>query len=116
MKHPIILLTAVLFFIWILPLGFFIKPSQEKSACNGQRALCMCRAPFGKVQTTPIDGNFKASSSSNKETNASGGAGHYYLAAHLSILNNLAMRTFNDSLFSAYRNPFFRSIDHIPKF
>lgn len=27
---------------WVLPLGAFIKPSQEKTACGGKRAFHMC--------------------------------------------------------------------------
>lgn len=45
-------LTALLFFIWILPLGVFIKPSQEKKICGGQRAICMCSHMMTK-QTAP---------------------------------------------------------------
>ena len=39
----IILIFIISFILWILPLGFFIKPSQEKFACDGQRAICMCQ-------------------------------------------------------------------------
>jgi hypothetical protein len=33
---------TVCFFVWLLPLGAFIKGSMEKIACNGQRAFHMC--------------------------------------------------------------------------
>ncbi len=117
MRYLVSALTALLFFIWILPLGIFIKPSQEKIACDGQRAICLCsHTKVAKAQSKPIEGfGLKANSNGNKESNASGGAGHYYLAAHLPVQNNLAMRALNDSMFLAYRNPFLRSIEHIPK-
>ncbi len=118
MRFLISLLTTVLFLIWILPLGIFIKPSQEKIACNGQRAICLCsHTKVAKARSKPIEGfGLKANSNSNKESNASGGGtGHYYLAAHLPAKNNLTMRALNDSMFLDYRNPFLRSIEHIPK-
>jgi hypothetical protein len=117
MRYLVSVLTALLFFIWILPLGFFIKPYQEKVACGGQRAICLCSNMQAKVKSNPIEGfGLKANSSSNKETNASGGGtGHYYLAAHLPIQDNLAMLALNDSMLLAYRNPSLRSIEHIPK-
>ncbi len=108
--------VTLLFFIWILPLGIFIKPSQEKIACDGQRAICLCSHAKSKIKSSPIEGyGLKSNSNTSKESNASGGAGHYYLAAHLPIQNNLAVRVLNDAMFLAYRNPFLRSIEHIPK-
>ena len=110
-------LTVLLFFIWILPLGFFIKPAQEKFACDGQRALCLCtHTQVEKGKGSPIERvSLKANPDSHKEANASGGgAGHYYLAAHLPIQNNLAMHALNDQMFLAYRNPFLSSIEHVP--
>lgn len=117
MRKGIFSLTALLFFIWILPLGYFIKPSQEKIACDGQRAICLCSQKQAKTKSSPISGyGLKASSDANKETSASGGgAGHYYLAAHLPIQNGLSVRALNDSIILAYRNPFLSSIEHVPK-
>lgn len=34
--------VSLTIFLWILPLGNFIKPSQEKVVCDGQRAFHMC--------------------------------------------------------------------------
>jgi hypothetical protein len=48
-KKLISSITVLLFFIWILPLGSYIKPSQEKIACNGQRAICMCSHMTAKM-------------------------------------------------------------------
>lgn len=42
MQRTLSLTVLAIFFIWILPLGAFIKPSQEKKVCNGQRAICLC--------------------------------------------------------------------------
>ncbi len=42
MKRFVGFFSAVSVLLWVLPLGSFIKPSQEKSACNGNRAFHMC--------------------------------------------------------------------------
>lgn len=110
-------LIAILFFIWILPLGFFIKPSQEKMACNGQRAICLCTHTKAKVKNNPIAGfGLKASSENNKESNASGGgAGHYYVIAQLSVMDILNRYPFTQLTLLVDHNPFLKSIEHIPK-
>lgn len=43
MKQLQSIITIILFLVWILPLGTFIKPEKEKLACNGKRAICLCR-------------------------------------------------------------------------
>lgn len=107
---------AAVFFLWVLPLGAFIKPAQEKTACDGQRAICLCTHQQAKTKSKPIEGfGLKANNNGSKESNASGGAGHYYLTAHLPVQNDLAMRILGDPIVFAYRNPFLKSIEHIPK-
>jgi hypothetical protein len=116
MRYLVSALTVLLFFIWILPLGIFIKPSQEKIACAGQRAICLCSQASSKIKSSPINGYGLKSQSTNKETNASGGgAGHSYLAAYRSIQNNLAKSILNDSMLLAYLNPSLLAIEHVPK-
>ncbi len=34
--------ALIAFFLWILPLGSFIRPADEESACGGKRAMHMC--------------------------------------------------------------------------
>jgi hypothetical protein len=41
--------TAVCLCLWLMPLGAFIKPAQEKLACGGKRAFHMCCAMSGKA-------------------------------------------------------------------
>lgn len=117
MRRSIVFLTAALFFIWILPLGFFIKPSQEKIACDGQRAICLCSTTQAKVKSNAVEGfGLKANSGTNKEANASGGGiAHYYLDTHLLVQNLLKSFSLKDPELFAYRNPFLKSIEHIPK-
>jgi hypothetical protein len=115
MRQVAVFIT-VLFFIWILPLGVFIKPSQEKVACGGQRAICLCSHTEAKVKSTPVKGyGFHKSAENNKEASASGGTGHSYLAAHHLLQKLLTALVLNESTYLAYRNPFVSSIEHIPK-
>ena len=51
-KFTTLFLTITLCF-WFLPLGSFIKPSQEKTACGGKRAFHMCSMMAGKVNPNP---------------------------------------------------------------
>ncbi len=42
MKRITALFSLVTVILWLMPLGAFIKPSQEKTACDGKRAFHMC--------------------------------------------------------------------------
>jgi len=49
-KRSVAIISLLIFVVWILPLGVFIKPSAEKLACAGQRAICMCQHLLVKAQ------------------------------------------------------------------
>lgn len=108
-------LTALLFFIWILPLGIFIKPSFEKFACDGQRAICLCsHVKSVSAQGHAIEGfGLKANDSGNKESNAS--VGSFYLAQYFPLphLTNLVVLITTAKII--YQDPLITSIEHIPK-
>ncbi len=82
MRHIIILLTAIVFFVWLLPLGVFIKPSQEKVVCDGQRAICMCSVHFIKKVSNSLGKVMLASATqgTSKEAPSSGSASNYFLS------------------------------------
>jgi len=108
-------LTFVLFFIWLLPLGIFIKPSQEKVVCDGQRAICMCHAFVPKASASAVEPgiNLKAGTSSNKE-NPSGG--NYFVSTKpVVILNSYLMSLFQNQFFP-YKSPSLVSLEQVPKF
>ena len=42
MFRVVSLILAITFASWVMPLGVFIKPKDEKMACDGQRAFHMC--------------------------------------------------------------------------
>ena len=45
--------TCAAFFLWIVPLGVFIRPSQEGKTCGGKRAFHMCHMGGAKAASTP---------------------------------------------------------------
>ncbi len=116
MRSISVILTAALFFLWILPLGVFIKPSQEKVACDGQRAICMCSHAKANKIVKAIEGfNIKSNPNSSKESNVSSSAGHYYLTSQNYVNQVLHISLIEDAMFVAYRNPSLKLIEHIPK-
>jgi hypothetical protein len=116
MKKSLILFLAVSFIIWILPLGYFIKPSQQKIACDGQRAMCMCHAfiPKSSDITMGPGAAFKAGSSTNKE-NSSSGASSYFVSAKPAIVLNLPSVTLFQDQYLCYKSPFLAALEYVPK-
>ena len=116
MRYFISALTALLFFIWIIPLGVFIKPSQEKNVCDGQRAMCMCHFSYAKVKSSPIVGfGFKSNSGSNKESSGSSGSGNYFLASNFHVANALQICFLNHEKVLNYLNPSIMAFEPVPK-
>ena len=118
MKRLLILFLLISFTLWILPLGYFIKPSMQKLACDGQRAMCMCCCMFGhhKSVDKAMEAGIalKACSSSNKE-NSSGGSSTYFVSVKPAVTLNLHAVSVFENQFLTYKNPFLASIDHVPK-
>lgn len=115
MQRAVSSFVAVLFLIWILPLGVFIKPSQEKVACDGQRAMCMCHAFIPKVSDKAMEPgiNLRAGASTNKENPS---AGNYFISVKpAAILSSHLASLFQNQLIP-YRSPFLASLEHVPKF
>ena len=118
MRRLILSLTVVLFFVWLLPLGIFIKPSQEKVACDGQRAICMCCCHmFKKTSNSPgkvmLSG---ATQGTSKEAPSSGGASNYFLS---SVFMNPTINLWSSQWRSSTQFPtlpFIRSIESVPRF
>ena len=116
MRYLVSILTAMMFFIWILPLGVFIKLSQERTVCDGQRAMCMCHAMVIKEKS---NGSGKPilvhNSGSNKEAASSGGGVNQFLAY-------LTINSMNDQISKHFESPehfssllLVRNIEHVPK-
>lgn len=86
-------------FLWVLPLGNFIKSSQEKEACGGGRAMHMCTMGMGAPKAADLSSatsskspkiSFVNASSAEKnpKSSASGASNDFLLLA--------AIRTFNE--------------------
>ena len=115
MLQTIASLITILFFIWILPLGFFIKPSQEKLACNGQRAICLCSHTLAKEKAEDKGRfNYKAPTNGQKEANASGGASHHYVVVNNDFLPAQQLAFYHHELTSLYSLLLITSIEHVP--
>jgi hypothetical protein len=115
MKSLVVSCTVLLFFVWLLPLGVFIKPSQEKVVCDGQRAICMCHAFVPKASDKAMEPgiNLKAGASSNKENSS---AGNYFVSVKPAVILNLHLKSLFQNQFFPYKSPFLVLLEHVPKF
>ncbi|MCG3177133.1 MAG: hypothetical protein MOGMAGMI_02100 [Candidatus Omnitrophica bacterium] len=62
-------LTTLL--LWVLPLGAFIKPSQEKTACGGKRAFHMCSMTSAQVSAADRPAGLVSYSSASQDVQKS---------------------------------------------
>lgn len=87
------LCAATALLLWVLPLGAFIRPSQEKTVCGGKRAFHMCSSMSGaSVSTAPSTeavSYTNASSEAQKGARSAGGASEDLL---LDLIRSVAER------------------------
>ena len=116
MRKVILLGTVLLFFIWILPLGVFIKPSQEKMACNGQRAICLCSHLIAKQAAKDVGKTiYNGSGESPKEQNGSSGSSNPFLSVQKKSQVNRQVSLYHQQQSVLYSLLVVRSIEHVPK-
>jgi hypothetical protein len=115
MKRALSLFLLVSFILWVLPLGVFIKPCQEKLLCDGQRAMCMCCMMKPKASDKAMEAGIvlKAGTSSNKE-NPSGG-GNSFVSAKPALVLNSPFASFLDDQHLCYKTPFLAAVEYVPK-
>ena len=114
MNKIISLITISIFFIWILPLGVFIKPENEKKACNGQRAICLCRHLIaektveakGKVSPKIRNINMERSSLSSNP--------YFLITSNFKEIHKNMFQYFNQTVL-LYSFSIKKPIDHVPK-
>ncbi|HXV19319.1 MAG TPA: hypothetical protein VD883_04500 [Candidatus Omnitrophota bacterium] len=53
MFKSVSLFLTIALFAWLMPLGAFIKKTEEKTACGGKRAFHMCSMMQGKADPNP---------------------------------------------------------------
>ena len=93
-------LTILFIFIsWLLPLGIFIKSSREKIACNGQRAICLCRHQ-SDASTTKVKPSsmvlFQSGVAQNTSEMSSGISSHFFASQFIFSSPNLATNIFHE--------------------
>ena len=117
MQRAVSSLLVVFFILWILPLGYFIKPSQEKTVCDGQRAMCMCSVHIAhKSPSNTLGGISTANPNGNKEAPSNGGsAGNYFESnvAALSVVHSSILPDFQVDFIPSLQ--FISPIEHVPK-
>jgi hypothetical protein len=115
MKKNIAVISGLLFFIWILPLGVFIKPGQEQLACNGQRAICLCSSHLAKNTEQTAVKVFSPGASHAHEKSPSSGSSHDFLASN--SLNDFIEQQ-SALMFSpvaSYQFNLVKALDPVPK-
>jgi hypothetical protein len=115
MRAHISTITAAIFLVWILPLGIFIKPDEEKLACNGKRAICMCSHLLAK-QTAKFAGKILLKNAVDIDGANGAPASHFYVNA---VLAGIRTSADNDTVFERsffYSDPTRKTADPVPKF
>lgn len=115
MHTKILSFTIVaIFMTWLVPLGFFIKPAQEKTACGGQRAICLCSSNSKLKSAAAPAVTLKTVDSSSHSKENSGGGQHEYLAAGASLVLPVTTSGFIRESFLKIAS-LIKIIDHVPK-
>ena len=109
------ILTLLAFFLWIIPLGVFIKASQEGKFCGGQRAICLCSVNFQTKQAKNLKPMLANAGQVSKESNSSGGSNREFFTAKFFLNTSYIQQTFCLLDFYPTAALFIKSIEHVPK-
>ncbi len=111
--------VLVIFFIcvWLIPLGAFIKPDQEESACGGRRAVHMCAYSLVQEDTKETRPGITISNSSGSSQVSKAGAsgGNDYAVSSDILFNLYKIRRFSVVEERSFTTPFIQTPDPIPK-
>jgi len=103
------------FVLWILPLGVFIKASDEKKVCAGKRAICLCTKVV-KAQTNEGKKIVLAHPAGfPKENSAPGGNASHFLAASFQQQHSLTGLVLSRHDSSQYSFLLAKPVEHVPK-
>lgn len=116
MKRLVSFSAAVAFTAWILPLGFFIKPSQEKTACGGQRPFHMC-SMMKKMRTdaAPKAVSYQSASAEKTQKAAAGSGADDFLIKQRRFVFGNSTAFLPETLWRVPSNPFLHPLDPVPK-
>lgn len=115
MKRTAVLFSLVALVAWLLPLGAFIKPSMEKTACDGKRAFHMCSSMSGKAQAKTVSSAGPAFSNPSGPAKASTGSdsGNEFLVTRDALMETRASNFRSTELpFRIFRLD--RPVEHVP--
>ena len=115
MKRLIVSFLLAGFILWILPLGFFIKPSQQNLACDGQRAMCMCHIMIPKSLDKAMDAGINLKTASANNENSSGGGANYFVSSKPVIVLHAPLASFFENQHLSYNNPCLAALEYVPK-
>ena len=116
MRKLISVIILVIFTIWIMPLGVFIKPEHEKKACSGKRAICLCTHLLKKKMAKMAGKQFlKSGGNVNKEQNNPSSSGQEYIHSIKTHNFKLAKNQYFQSAAICINQVFTRAVEHVPK-
>lgn len=118
MRKTVAVFSVFALFLWILPLGSFIKPSQEKTACGGSRAFHMCTMGMGQAKKGPGPQKISftnASGAEKTDRSPSSSGGNDFINGD--VLKNTEVRSSKTREFEITlpRQSFFLTPEPIPK-
>jgi hypothetical protein len=115
MNRILNILIVFFFFIWILPLGAFFAPAQEKIACHGQRAICLCSHRVAKNEDKVVaQALTKGPSGTHKEEGASN-ADHSLFVLPRDFSSDKSAAFFFSQQQTCYSLLAVCRVEHIPK-
>jgi hypothetical protein len=109
------ILVVIVFVLWILPLGVFIKPTDEKKVCGGQRAICLCSHIIKGKDDRSKKIILAHPPSPEKENAPSGGNNGQFLAVNVNNPNPLLSAKLLHHTPNLYSLIVCKSIEHVPK-
>jgi hypothetical protein len=102
-----------------MPLGVFIKPSQEKMACDGKRAFHMCSMMTPEAAAHAAKSNrisFTSQASGlEKHAKAQGAGGDEFLAAHRPLFHAPASVFWPQESFVSPQSAYYSSLYRPPQ-
>jgi hypothetical protein len=122
MRQAAAILTFAGFFMWIQPLGAFIAPSAEDTACGGRRAVHMCSVQFTEMLgTAPAKASSQkthltaSSSVSVEKTGSSASSSAFLDLALAASAQDAAVRRLADVTLALPAQMFFSPASPVPK-
>jgi hypothetical protein len=115
-KRVISFSVLILFTLWILPLGVFVRPSDEKKFCDGQRAICLCKHLIDKQMAKNAGKILLRSMTASPEKESGSSSGPQFLLADAFSLDksDQVVALLDEDKIHSFQ--FIRTIEHIPNF